>query len=166
VASEVLTYDKSELSSITRAFKAMDDEAAKEAKEKSGSLVEYLKGKIITKAGSMKNNKAPLRIAQGASVAKSSKIGEINLGFARQKFSGGGTTQINQGKEPGGKLGILGGYEFGSNTYRQFPIWSGSNPAGGAGSKGYFIYPTLREEQPYLIKQWEISVVNVVKKWS
>jgi hypothetical protein len=37
VASEVLTYDKSELRSITRAFKAMDDEAAKEAKEKSGS---------------------------------------------------------------------------------------------------------------------------------
>lgn len=142
----------------------MDAEAAKEAKEKSGSLVEYLKGKIITKAGSMKNNKAPLRIAQGASVAKSSKIGEINLGFARQKFSGGGTTQVNQGDEGG--IGILGGYEFGSNTYRQFPIWSGSNPAGGAGSKGYFIYPTLREEQPYLIKQWEISVVNVVKKWS
>ena len=164
MASEVLTYDKSELRSITRAFKAMDAEAAKEAKEKSGSLVEYLKGKIITKAGSMKNNKAPLRIAQGASVAKSSKIGEINLGFARQKFSGGGTTQVNQGDEGG--IGILGGYEFGSNTYRQFPIWSGSNPAGGAGSKGYFIYPTLREEQPYLIKQWEISVVNVVKKWT
>ena len=164
MASEVLTYDKSELSSITRAFKAMDAEAAKEAKEKSGSLVEYLKGKIITKAGSMKNNKAPLRIAQGASVAKSSKIGEINLGFARQKFSGGGTTKVNQGDEGG--IGILGGYEFGSNTYRQFPIWSGSNPAGGAGSKGYFIYPTLREEQPYLIKQWEIAVVNVVKKFT
>ena len=164
MASEVLTYDKSELSSITRAFKAMDAEAAKEAKEKSGSLVEYLKGKIITKAGSMKNNKAPLRIAQGASVAKSSKIGEINLGFARQKFSGGGTTQVNQGDQGG--IGILGGYEFGSNTYRQFPIWSGSNPAGGAGSKGYFIYPTLREEQPYLIKQWEIAVVNVVKKFT
>ena len=164
MASEVLTYDKSELRSITRAFKAMDDEAAKEAKEKSGSLVEYLKGKIITKAGSMKNNKAPLRIAQGASVAKSSKIGEINLGYSSQKFSGGGTTQINQGTEGG--IGILAGVEFGSNTYKQFPIWSGSNPSGGRGSKGYFIYPTLREEQPYLIKQWEISVVNVVKKFT
>ena len=152
MASETITYDKSELRSITRAFKAMDEEAVKEAKEKSGSLVEYLKGKIITKAGSMKNNKAPLRIAQGAKVAKSSKIGEINIGYSSQKFSGGATTQM-----------LWGGSEFGSNTYKQFPVWSGSF---GRGSAGYFIYPTLREEQPYIIDQWESGFSQIVKEWT
>jgi hypothetical protein len=38
MASETITYDKADLRAITRAFKAMDDEAAKQAKEKSGSF--------------------------------------------------------------------------------------------------------------------------------
>jgi hypothetical protein len=57
-------------------------------------------------------------------------------------------------------------FEFGSNKYKQFPIWSGSNPGGGAGSKGYFIYPTLREEQPYLIGEWEKGFDKIIKEWT
>jgi hypothetical protein len=97
MASETITYDKADLRAITRAFKAMDDEAVKQAKEKSGELVEFLRGKDYFGRGGLKNNKMATRIAQGSKVAKSSKIGEINLGYASQKFSGGGTTQINQG---------------------------------------------------------------------
>jgi hypothetical protein len=47
-------------------------------------------------------------------VSKSSKVGEISYGFVSQKFSGGGTTQQ-----------LWGGEEFGSNKFKQFPIWSG-----------------------------------------
>ena len=159
----MIEYDKADMKRVTRSFKDMDDQAATQAKAVSGSLVEYLKGKIIAKAGSMKGNKAPLKIAQGSRIVKSSKIGEINLGYAAQKFSGGGTTQINPRQE-GGK-GVLGGYEFGSNKYTQFPIWSGSNPGGGAGSKGWFIYPALRAEQPYLIGKWEESFSKIVKEF-
>ena len=163
MASETITYDKSELRSITRAFKAMDEEAINQAKEKSGSLVTYLREKIISKAGTLKTTKnMASRIAQGSKVAKSSKIGEINLGYSSQKFSGGGTTQINQGGEGG--IGILGGYEFGSNKYKQFPVWSGKGDRGG--SKGWFIYPTLKEEQPYLIAKWEESLDSVIKEWT
>jgi hypothetical protein len=161
VASESITYDRSDLRAITRAFKAMDDEATKQAKEKSGSLVEYLKSKIISKAATLKDNKVAGRIAQGSKVAKSSKIGEINLGYASQKYSGGGTTQINQGTEGG--IGILAGTEFGSNRFRQFPIWSGRGNNGG--SKGWFIYPTLTAEQSHLINQWEKGLDEIVKEW-
>ena len=160
--SEAITYDKADLRAITRAFKAMDDEAATQAKEKSGALVEFLRGKIISAAGGLKNNKTATRIAQGSKVAKSSKIGEINLGYASQKFTGGGTTQINQGTEGG--IGILAGTEFGSNKFKQFPVWSGRGKNGG--SKGWFIYPTLSEEQPYLIAQWEKGLDQVIKKWT
>jgi len=162
MASEPITYDKADLRAITRAFKAMDDEAATQAKEKSGALVEFLRGKIISAAGGLKNNKTATRIAQGSKVAKSSKIGEINLGYASQKFSGGGTTQINQGTEGG--IGILAGTEFGSNKFKQFPVWSGRGKNGG--SKGWFIYPTLSEEQPYLIAQWEKGFDQVIKEWT
>ena len=159
----MIEYDRQDLNAVKRSFKAMDDKAAAQAKAVSASLVEYLKGKIIARAGTLKTSRAPLRIAQGSRIVKSSKIGEINLGYASQKFSGGGTTQINQGKEPGGKLGILGGYEFGSNKYTQFPVWSGTGANGG--SKGWFIYPTLTAEQPHLIGEWEKSFDKIVKEW-
>ena len=163
MASETITYDKADLRAITRSFKAMDEEAVKQAKANSGGLVDYLRSKIIAKAGTLRTTRTmATRIAQGSKVAKSSKIGEINLGYASQKFSGGGTTQINQGTEGG--IGILAGTEFGSNKFKQFPVWSGRGKNGG--SKGWFIYPTLSEEQPYLIAQWEKGFDQVIKEWT
>ena len=32
--------------------------------------------------------------------------------------------------------------------------------------KGYFIYPALREEQPYIIAQWENGFDQIVKEWT
>ena len=72
-----------------------------------------------------------------------------------QKFSGGGTTQM-----------LWAGTEFGSNKYKQFPIWSGNNPRGGRGSKGWFIYPTLRRLQPEILEKWETSFSEILKEWT
>jgi hypothetical protein len=152
MASEAITYDKGDLRAITRAFKAMDDEAIAQAKKQSGELAEHVQKKIQGKSESLKSRKVAGRIAQGSRVVKSSKIGELSFGFASQKFSGGATTQM-----------LWGGSEFGSNTYKQFPVWSGSF---GRGSKGYFIYPTLREEQPYIIDQWENGFNQIIKEWT
>ena len=139
MAEEAIAFNKQELRSVLSAFKAMDEEAVKEAKSVSNGLATYLQSKIIS-AASSRPNQAASRIAQGSRVSKSSKIGELSFGFVSQKFSGGGTTQQ-----------LWGGYEFGSNKYRQFPVWSGRE---GRGSRGWFIYPTLRAEQPHLIGQW------------
>jgi hypothetical protein len=152
MASEAITYDKGDLRAITRAFKAMDDEAVAQAKKQSGELAEHVQKKIQGKSESLRSRKVAGRITQGSRVVKSSKIGELSFGFASQKFSGGATTQM-----------LWGGSEFGSNTYKQFPVWSGSF---GRGSKGYFIYPTLREEQPYIIAQWENGFDQIVKEWT
>jgi hypothetical protein len=75
----------------------------------------------------------------------------MSFGFASQKFSGGATTQQ-----------LWGGAEFGSNKFKQFPIWSGRE---GRGSRGWFIYPTLRKEQPYIVDQWEDSFSKILKEW-
>ena len=148
--NEAITYDKAQLRGIIKAFGAMDDQAVAESKKQSGALVEYLQRKIIG-ASSFTENLVDDRIAAGSRVSKSSKIGEISFGFASQKFSGGGTTQQ-----------LWGGAEFGSNKYKQFPSWSGKY---GRGSRGWFIYPTLRQEQPYIIDQWENAFDRIVKEW-
>jgi hypothetical protein len=150
MAEEAVAFNKQELRSVLSAFKAMDEEAVKEAKVVSNGLATYLQTKIVG-AASARPNEAASRIAQGSRVSKSSKIGELSFGFVSQKFSGGGTTQQ-----------LWGGYEFGSNKYKQFPKWSGRE---GRGSKGWFIYPTLRAEQPYLIGQWLESFDRILKEW-
>ena len=150
MSGDSIAYDKSDLRGIYAAFKAMDDEAVAEAKNVSNGLATYLKGKIESAAIGANNRVAPL-IASGSVVSKSSRTGDISFGFARQKLSGGGTTQQ-----------LWGGYEFGSNRFKQFPVWSGRE---GRGSRGWFIYPTLRAEQPAIIDQWEKSFDKILKEW-
>jgi hypothetical protein len=144
-----IAYDKADLRRITSAFKAMDSEATDAAKRESSALAEFAQGKIAAKA--VTRGKAADRIASGSRVSKSSKIGELSFGFVSQKFSGGATTKD-----------LWGGTEFGSNKYKQFPIWSGTE---GRGSKGWFIYPTLREIQPDLIAKWENAFDRILKEW-
>jgi hypothetical protein len=149
---EAMAFDKAELSALFKAFKNMEDGAIAAAKEQSGALASYLQGKIINAAHARGNStKAASRIAEGSRVKKSSKIGELSIGFASQKFSGGGTTQM-----------LWGGNEFGSNKYKQFPVWSGRE---GRGSRGWFIYPTLRREQPYIVREWEQGFQKILNEW-
>ena len=150
MATDSITYDKAEQRLIIKALGAMSDRAIAEAKKESGALTEYLQ-KQIQNVASFTQNLIDDRIAAGSSVSKSSKIGEISFGFASQKFSGGGTTQQ-----------LWGGAEFGSNKYKQFPNWSGKF---GKGSRGWFIYPTLRQNQKYIIEQWENAFDRIVKEW-
>ena len=150
MAEESIAYDKSDLRGIYAAFKAMDEQAVTEAKKESNALATYLQGRIQNTASDANNKVAPM-IAAGSRVSKSAKTGEISFGFASQKLSGGGTTQM-----------LWGGYEFGSNKYKQFPVWSGRE---GRGSRGWFIYPTLRAEQPYIINQWENAFSRILKEW-
>ena len=150
MATESISYDKAQLRGILGAFKGMDAEAVAEAKNVSNGLATYVQGKITSAAASRPNDAAS-RIAQGSRVSKSSKIGELSFGFVSQKFSGGATTQQ-----------LWGDYEFGSNKFKQFPVWSGRE---GRGSRGYFIYPTLRTEQPHIIAQWEDAFTKILKEW-
>jgi hypothetical protein len=152
VADELVAFDKTELRQVFKALKNMGEEANEEAKRQSGALAEFARDEVIQKANSLQSNKVAGRIAQGSRVKKSSRIGEITYGFASQKFSGGATTKT-----------IWGGSEFGSNKYKQFPIWSGRE---GRGSKGWFIYPTLRKIQPQIVARWTESFDKILKEWT
>jgi len=149
MASEQTGFDPSELRQVYKALKAMDDSAKDEAKRQSGALAEYAQSQISATAAG--RGKAATRIAIGSKVKKSSTTGEITYGYASQKFSGGATTKD-----------LWGGNEFGSNRYRQFPIWSGRE---GRGSKGWFIYPTLRKIQPHIVSEWTAAFTKILKEW-
>jgi hypothetical protein len=153
MADVKIAYDKSDLRDIYKAFKLMDSQATDEARIQSAALATYASQEIKqAAAGRTKGTKAAQRIADGVSISKSSKIGEFSYGFARQRFSGGATTQT-----------LWGGYEFGSNKFKQFPLYSGRQ---GRGSRGWFIYPTLRRIQPQLIDKWEAAFSRILKEWT
>jgi len=150
MASELVALDQTELRQVFKALKNMGEEANKEAKRQSGALAEFARAEVI-EASTKTRNKVDDRIAQGSRVKKSSRIGEITYGFASQKFSGGATTKS-----------IWGGAEFGSNKFKQFPVWSGRQ---GRGSRGWFIYPTLRKIQPQIVARWTESFDKILKEW-
>ena len=149
MASEQTGFDRAELRAVYGALKNMSDAAKEEAKRESGALADYAQKRIASKATT--RGKAANRIAQGSKIKKSSTTGEITYGYASQRFSGGATTRD-----------LWGGNEFGSNRYRQFPVWSGRE---GRGSKGYFIYPTLREIQPHIVSEWTAAFTKILKEW-
>jgi hypothetical protein len=152
MANETIAYNKSDLRDLYKAFKLMDDQATDEARSQSAALAYFASEEIKQAAKTRtKSGKAAQRIADGVSISKSSKIGEFRYGFARQKFSGGATTQT-----------LWPGMEFGSNKFKQFPAYSGRQ---GRGSRGWFIYPTLRRIQPELINKWEASFNRIIKEW-
>ena len=152
MANETIAYNKKDLRDIYKAFKLMDEQATDEARRQSAALAYFASEEIKQAAGTRtKAGAVAQRVADGVSIKKSSKIGEFSYGFARQKFSGGATTQT-----------LWGGVEFGSNKFKQFPSYSGRS---GRGSRGWFIYPTLRRIQPELINKWEQSFDRIIKEW-
>ena len=148
-----IAYDRKELAQLLKAFKAMDDEAAKVAAETGYEFSKFTAGEI-KQAGYTRyiNPEAVRRIVDGGSVSKTSKVGQVSYGFARQRFSGGGTTRM-----------LWPGFEFGSKKFKQFPTYSGRF---GRGGRGWFIYPTLRKLQPELVRKWEAKFDEILKNWS
>jgi hypothetical protein len=106
--------------------------------------------KLVT--GRTVSAKGVRRVVDGASISRTSKTGRLSYGLAGQRFSGGGSTKI-----------LWRGLEFGSKNFRQFPAFSGRL---GRGSKGYFIFPTLRKIQPELTLKYVKAMNDAVKGWA
>lgn len=145
-------YSKRELASLAKTFTVMGDEAVDGARKVSYEIASLAQDKIKSAGYSRtKSAGAVRRVVDGSTVSRSSKTGRLSFGFAGQRLSGGGTTQQ-----------LWGGLEFGSDKFKQFPSWSGRF---GSGSRGWFIYPTLRAIQPELTLKWMQEVNKVIKNW-
>jgi hypothetical protein len=152
MADETLAFDKTELRQLYKAFSVLGEEAKQEARQTSNALAQYLQGEIKQAGYARTNDPIPIRrIVDGSRVKKTSTTGEITFGSASQRFSGGANTKT-----------LWPGYEFGSNKFKQFPRFSGRL---GRGSKGYFIYPTLRANQAYIVREWTAAFNRILDKW-
>lgn len=158
-----IVYDRKELASFAKVVRNMGETAKQETAKRVGAIAQRELDEIRRIASS--RGKVADRIAQGGKVVKTSVLGEIKFGFAGQKFSGGATTQFNTRNDPPGqRKGIGAATEFGSKNYRQFPRWSGPMPKG-PGSRGWFIYPTIRHLQPTIIKEFEEVILEIKKEF-
>ena len=158
----VIQYDAKEIRKIAGVIRKMGDEAIAQAREVTGELVEYATNEIKSAARQTARPKQASRIADGVKISKTSTVGEFSFGFAGQKFSGGATTQLREGNTP--TKGILAGVEFGAKYIRHF-LPRTPKFAGTRGSTGYFIWPTLRDIQPTIIRKWEEAFSQVAKEW-
>jgi hypothetical protein len=160
----LIVYDKKELAQFAKVIRNMSEIAVEETKRRVGELAQRELSEIRRVAAS--RGKVADRVAQGGKVKKSSLLGEVSFGFASQKFSGEATTQFNTRNDTkGNRLGIGAASEFGSSKYPQFPRWSGPMPKG-PGSRGWFIYPTIRHLQPTIIKEFEEIILTARKEWA
>jgi hypothetical protein len=158
-----IVYDRKELASFAKVVRNMGETAKTETAKRVGAIAQKELDEIRRIASS--RGKVADRIAQGGKVVKTSVLGEIKFGFAGQKFSGGATTQFNTRNDPPGqRKGIGAATEFGSKNYAQFPRWSGPMPKG-PGSRGWFIYPTIRHLQPTIIKEFEEVILEIKKEF-
>lgn len=146
-------FNKKELALLAKTLGNMGDAAIAEARTTSHALADFASSEIKQAGyGRQVSAKAVRRIVDGMRVSKTSKTGQISIGFAGQRFSGGATTQM-----------LWAGNEFGSNKFKQFPRWSGRY---GRGSRGWFIYPTLRGIQPELTRRWTAMAERIIKGWA
>lgn len=150
--NDTLAFDKTELRQLYKAFQVLGDEAKDEARLASNNLASFLQREIRAAGyARTKGTKVVRRIVDGSRVKKSSTTGEITYGFSSQRYSGGANTKT-----------LWPGYEFGSNRWKQFPSYSGRQ---GRGSRGWFIYPTLRKNQDYIVREWTKSFNRILDKW-
>jgi hypothetical protein len=152
-SAEFSAFSQRELRSLAKTFQVMGDEAVDKSKAVAYEISQISK-REIAQAGYSRtvSAKGVRRVVDGASISRTSKTGRLSYGLAGQRFSGGGSTKI-----------LWRGLEFGSKNFRQFPAFSGRL---GRGSKGYFIFPTLRKIQPELTLKYVKAMNNAVKGWA
>jgi hypothetical protein len=151
---EFSAFSKRELGRLAKTFTLMGEEAVEQSRKVAFEIAELARDEIKAAGYSRTKSAGAVRkVVDGATVSRTSKTGRLSFGFANQRLSGGGNTRQ-----------IWGGLEFGApgNKYLQFPRWSG---AYGKGSRGWFIYPTLRKIQPELTLRYIKAMGQAVKEW-
>jgi hypothetical protein len=136
-----------------RAFRTLDKEASKAAKDEATKIAEFLAARIRAKAPSDKRyQNLAVSVKAGRDRVPVIRIG----GLANPKVSGGG-----------GPRELVIGMEFGAdqsgpNGWR-FPP---RTPRLGRGNAGYWIYPTARANQSEVIKMWFDAMDKIIAEWS
>jgi hypothetical protein len=143
------------LKETLRAFKQLDKDASKEAREKSQEIANKMAGYIrssLGRAGDVRVDNLAVSVKSGRDRVPVIRIG----GRATPRVSGGGGPgQLVIGME-------FGADQSGPNAWR-FPP---RTPRKGRGNEGYWIFPEAKRRQREIVKLWFDAMDGVIKKWS
>lgn len=171
---ETITFkaDPKDLQNLYAAFKRLTDEANNELKSQVTAISAWTATKIQAAASN-----APYMPKQASRVADTvrpnkDRIPNVTIGGSKRNFSGGAAVgEVLFGSEFGAEPYLtkkkngsnLGANSFGKNKGRRFPPMS---PPYNGGNEGYWIFPTLRREQPAITSAWITAVDGVLNNWS
>jgi hypothetical protein len=164
--------DPKDLQHVYAAFKTMTDEANKELKTQVTAISAWTATKI--KAAASTARYMPKQASRVADTVRPNKdrVPNITVGGSKKNFSGGAAAgEVLFGSEFGAEPYLarrkngsnLGANTFGTTKGRRFPPMS---PPLNGGNEGYWIFPTLRREQPAITSAWTRAVENVLENWS
>jgi hypothetical protein len=163
-----IELDEQEYRSLMAAFRTMPKEAQDELRTTNKRMVGNLVHKM-EQAAAYAPNPAQARLVARSLKANKDRVPSITVGGAR-RAPVNRRSSANNPKPTYGQL--LFGTEFGAvqpgpNTFKQggrkFPAYSGRFKSG---SRGYFIFPTLRKAQPQIRRDFLATVDKVIrKKW-
>jgi len=137
-----------------RAFRKLDKDAQKAAKEKVKEVSEVLARRI--------RSSSPGADPRYTALVASVKSGKDRVPVIR--IGGRATPRVSGG---GGPRELVIGMEFGAdqagpNAWR-FPP---RTPKRGKGNAGYWIFPTATREQSSIVKLWQDSLASSLEEWS
>lgn len=171
---ETITFkaDPKDLQNLYAAFKRLTDEANNELKTQVTAISAWTATKIQAAA-----SLAPYMPKQASRVADTvrpnkDRIPNVTIGGSKRNFSGGAAVgEVLFGSEFGAEPYLtkkkngsnIGANTFGKNKGRRFPPMS---PPYNGGNEGYWIFPTLRREQPAITSAWITAVDSVLNTWS
>jgi hypothetical protein len=149
-----------EIRALFKVLNEMDAESKTDLKEKVKGIATWVAEDIKRAAASAPMTAQAMKVAKTVRANKD-RVPSVTIGGSRIKFSGGAVSGD-----------VLYGSEFGAdptsesgkfpNGGRRFPYRS---PQRGQGSEGYWIYPTLRANQPRITREWHEAVDNVLDNW-
>jgi hypothetical protein len=135
-----LKIDDRDLRGLLRSFSKMDDIAKEDMKKIAANIASKTAAAVIQAARSAPNPKQATAVASSIQVVTTSKDPSLKVIRKDVVTSSGGRS---------GEL--FTGSEFGSSNFKQFPSRS---PKFGRGNEGYWLYKTLRERQPTMLREW------------
>jgi hypothetical protein len=153
--------DQAQLAGFYAAVKRLDKDANTKLKTDVMAISAWSAGRIKESAS---RNPYPDQAAKALATTRAvrDRVPNIVIGGSRQKYSGGAVSgQVLFGSEFGANpTSVNGAFPNGG---RRFPF---RTPKLGRGNEGYGIFPTLRQIQPEITRQWKYAVDKVLRQWS
>ena len=158
-----ISVDSKDLSELYAAFRNLDKDTNDALKAEVWKLSNYV-ARGMQMAAEYAPNPRQARIVAQSVKANKDRIPNVTIGGSRIAR----VSRKKSEKNPLPKMGqLLFGSEFGSNKQMfpqggaKFPRWSGRY---GGGSRGWWIFPTLRKLQPKITRDYHAIVDKYIKK--